>query len=203
MQQIVINFITENWIETVGALIGFLYLYYEYKADIRMWATGIIMSLFYTIVFVKATFYAFACINVYYILAGIYGWIVWYKSKSGTKDDSVIEIRNTPTRLYLPIFLTILFLFGIIAFILNRFTDSHVVWGDSFVTTLSIVAMIMLAKKYAEQWILLIVVNIVSVFLYFFQALYPTSLMYLFYAIVSCFGYIRWRKLAKNKNKTQ
>ena len=85
----------------------------------------------------------------------------------------------------------------IIAYISKNYTDSHVVYGDTFITTLSIIAMWMLAQRYVEQWLLLIGVNIVSVCIYFGQDLYPTSIMYLVYSIVSVFGYIRWRNLAK------
>ncbi|MDU1903901.1 MAG: nicotinamide riboside transporter PnuC [Dysgonomonas sp.] len=189
-----IEFIKENWIEIIGAIVGLLYLYFEYKAHILMWPTGIIMSSFYTIVFIQATFYAFASINIYYILAGIYGWIMWRRSPKEPESSSV-GILRTPTRLYLPILLSIIILYAIILYVLATFTDSQVLYGDSFVTTLSIVAMWMLARKYAEQWLLLIVVNIVSVFLYLYQDLYPTSIMYLVYAVVSVFGYIRWKKL--------
>ncbi|SHF28991.1 nicotinamide riboside transporter PnuC [Dysgonomonas macrotermitis] len=192
----IIEFFEQNWIEITGAIIGLLYLYFEYKADIWMWPTGIAMSSFYTYVYVKATFYAFACINIYFIIAGIYGWIKWQKAaKNGSQME--INLRNTPTRLYIPLVIASIITFAIIAYILNTFTDSHVVYGDTFVTTLSITAIWMLAQRYVEQWLLLIVVNVVSVILYFTQDLYPTSIMYLVYSIVSVFGYLRWRNLIK------
>ncbi len=194
--EIIVNFIKINWIEIVGAIFGLLYLYYEYKANLRMWSTGIIMSSFYTFVFIHATFYAFACINIYYILAGIYGWIKWYKPTVGNSETNTdIGLCHTPTRLFLPLIIASIVIFGIIVFILQTYTDSQVVYGDSFVTTISIVAMWMLAQKYVEQWLLLIVINIVSVFLYLYQDLYPTSIMYLIYSIVSVFGYLKWRRM--------
>lgn len=200
--EIIVNFFQINWIEIVGATFGLLYLYYEYKADLKMWPAGIIMSLFYTFVFIQATFYAFACINIYYILAGIYGWIKWYNpTPVNLKENAGIGLCHTPTRLFSPLIIVSIIIFGIIVFILQRYTDSQVVYGDSFVTTISIVAMWMLAQKYIEQWLLLIVINIVSVFLYLYQDLYPTSIMYLIYSIVSVFGYIKWRKMVTPINK--
>lgn len=190
------EFIKQNWIELVGAIIGLLYLYYEYKASIWMWPMGILMSSFYTFIFIHATFYAFAGINIYYTIIGIYGWVIWSKQKSEGKDD-LTKITHTPTRYYLPILVITGIIFTILVFILKRYTDSQVVYGDSFITTLSIVAMIMLTKKYVEQWLLLIVVNFVSVILYYKQELYPTSIMYLIYCIVSVFGYLNWRKMIK------
>lgn len=196
------EYIEQHWIEIVGAVVGLLYLYYEYKADIRMWPTGIVMSAFYTVVYIQATFYAFACINIYYIIVGIYGWIQWRKSqnKSGNTAEGS-GIIHTPTRLYLPVLIANIAVYVLLVFLLGKYTDSRVVYADSFVTALSIVAMVMLAKKYVEQWILVIVLNFASIFIYYHQALYPTSLMYLVYAIVSVFGYFNWKKIAA-KNKT-
>lgn len=200
--EIIINFIRINWVEIVGAIFGLLYLYYEYKADLKMWPAGIIMSSFYTFVFIHATFYSFACINIYYILAGIYGWIKWRKPiNTNSEENTDIGLCHAPTRLFLPLSIASIVIFGIIVFILQTFTDSKVVYGDSFVTTISIVAMWMLAHKYVEQWLLLIVINIVSVFLYLYQDLYPTSIMYLIYSIVSMFGYIKWRRMVTKTNK--
>lgn len=198
----IINFIIINWIEIIGAFFGLLYLYYEYKADIKMWFTGIIMSVFYTIVFIEASFYAFACINIYYILAGLYGWIKWSKPVEINSNESIdIGLLHTPTRLIFPILISVTMIFVAISYILQTYTNSTVAWADSFITTGSIVAMWMLAQKYVEQWLLLIVINIASVFLYLYQDLYPTSIMYLIYSIVSVFGYLNWTKMIKtNEN---
>lgn len=195
---IILEFIKQNWIEVIGAIIGLLYLYFEYKASIWMWLTGIAMSSFYTYVYIHATFYSFACINIYYIIAGVYGWIKWLKSAKNSKNEgSTVELRHTPTRLYLPLAIILVIIFVIIAYVSQNYTDSHVVYGDAFITTLSIIAMWMLAQRYVEQWLLLIVVNVVSVCIYFGQGLYPTSVMYLVYSIVSVFGYIRWKNLVR------
>lgn len=191
------GFVKENWVEVVGAIIGLLYLYFEYKANIWMWLTGIAMSSFYTYVYIHATFYAFACINIYYIIAGVYGWMKWLKSSKNEHSEMVsIELRHTPTRLFVPLVTSSAGAFILIAYLLGKFTDSHVVYGDTFITTFSIIAMWMLAQRYVEQWLLLIVVNIVSIYIYINQNLYPTSFMYMIYSIVSVFGYIRWKKLA-------
>jgi nicotinamide mononucleotide transporter len=195
-----IEFIINNWVEIIGAILGLLYLYFEYKADILMWPIGLAMSAFYTVVFIKATFYAFACINIYYIITGIYGWIQWHKNKDNTSNDGSIALRHFPSRLYIPLIIASVILWGVIAWLLKEFTDSHVVYGDSFVTALSIVALVMLFYRYVEQWLLLIVVNVVSVALYYSQEMYPTAIMYLFYAVCSIFGYIKWRKLAGAKS---
>jgi nicotinamide mononucleotide transporter len=188
-----LEFIGTNRIELTGAIAGLVYLYFEYKADIRMWPVGILMSSFYVYVFIQAKFYAFACINIYYILAAVYGWMKWNRRKAAESGDS--GIIHTPKLYYPKLMAATLLLFALISLVLARYTDSPVPYGDSFVTTLSIVSMWMLAHKLLEQWLLLILLNAASVFLYFEQALIPTSALYLVYTIGSVFGYFKWRKL--------
>ncbi len=94
-------------------------------------------------------------------------------------------------------------LFVAIALILIEFTDSNVPWADSFTTALSIVAMWMLAKKYAEQWLVWILIDIVSSGLYVYKSLYFTAALYAVYAVIAIFGYRKWLQLAKTNQCCQ
>lgn len=90
-----------------------------------------------------------------------------------------------------------LLLFPAIAAVLIRFTDSTVPLADSFTTALSVVAMWMLAKKYVEQWLVWIVIDIVSAALYVYKDLPFTASLYALYAVIAWFGYRKWLKLIK------
>ena len=88
-------------------------------------------------------------------------------------------------------------LFAAIAFVLIRHTDSPVPYGDSFTTAVSIIAMWMLAHKHAEQWLLWVVVNVVSCALYVWKGLYPTALLFAIYSVISVFGYFKWLRMMR------
>ena len=85
-------------------------------------------------------------------------------------------------------------LYLIMRVVLKRFTDSPVPEWDSFITSLSIVATWMLARKIYEHWYLWIVVNFVSVALFLVKGLYPTVILYAFYGIMSFVGLSAWKK---------
>ncbi len=189
---------TDIIIELVGALIGLLYLFLEYKANVWLWPVGILMSLFYVIIYVTGKFYADAALQVYYIGANAYGLLKWTASRrrglrSGEECEE-LQITTTPKRLLLPLSLVTFGLWMLIFLILRSFTDSPVPLGDAFTTSLSIVAMWMLSRKYIEQWLFWIVVNVVCVALYFWKGLYPTAVLYAVYVVVAIMGYFRWRK---------
>ncbi len=187
-------------IEIIGAVIGLTYLFLEYKANVWLWPVGILMSLFYVAIFFHGKFYADAAIYLYYIGANIYGWLKWTRSRDDVLSaDNIpadeLVITHTPKSQILPLAIVSVILWGVLFWVLKTFTDSPVPMGDAFTTALSIVAMWMLARKYLEQWMLWIVVNVVSTILYFWKGLYPTGVLFIVYVIVAVLGYFRWRKL--------
>jgi len=187
-------------IEIVAAIIGLTYLFLEYKANVWLWPVGILMSVFYVIVYMTGKFYADAALQVYYIGANAYGLLKWTASRrhKGVSNDSGSEeltICRTPKRLWLPLLLVSIGLWMLLFLILRNFTDSPVPLGDAFTTSLSIVAMWMLSRKYLEQWLFWVIVNVVCVALYFWKGLYPTAILYTVYVIVAVLGYFRWKRL--------
>lgn len=187
-------------IEIIGAVIGLLYLYLEYKASKWLWPVGVLMPIVYVWIFFHSKFYADMGINVYYFFASIYGWIRWTKAQA---EDSGLPISHTPRRYILPLSAIGTVLFVIMAFILVRYTDSPAPYGDSFTTALSILAMWMLAHKYVEQWWLWFFVNIISCGLYVWKELYPTSILFAVYTVIPIFGYFKWIRMMREQTTTQ
>ncbi len=181
-------------IEIIGAVIGLLYLYLEYKANRWLWPVGVLMPIVYIWIFFQSKFYADMGVNVYYFFASIYGWIRW--NRYASKEEE-LPITRTPRRLILPLTLIGTVLFAVISFVLIRYTDSPVPFGDSFTTAVSIVAMWMLAHKHVEQWGLWFVVNIVSCGLYVWKGLYPTAILFAIYSVISVFGYFKWLRMMR------
>ena len=193
-----------NYLEIAGVAIGLLYLYLEYHANVWLWIVGVIMPAIYIFVYYDAGLYADMWISVYYILASVYGLIVWIRKHSASgqtpQDASEKEsdqgIKSMPRRYYLWIGLIIIALTLGIGMALSRLTDASVPWADGFTTALSIVAMWMLAKKYTQQWLMWIAADLASSALYIYKDLWLTSGLYLLYAIIAYFGYKRWKKIS-------
>lgn len=128
-----------------------------------------------------------------------------YAASTGRTAESEYQnkarpISSMPAARWLPLGILAAALFGTIAFVLIRFTDSTVPYGDSFTTALSIVGMWMLAQKYVEQWLVWIAVDLVCAGLYFYKGLYPTACLYALYTVIAVFGYLKWLRMMKNEN---
>ncbi|MBQ2786795.1 MAG: nicotinamide mononucleotide transporter [Bacteroidaceae bacterium] len=185
-------------IEIAGTLIGLVYLWQEYRASIYLWITSIIMPAIYLYIYYNAGLYADFGINVYYLVVAIYGWFAWrYNfSLTGKKDkSSPLLINYTPLRKWMALAVIFVIAWILIAWILVNYTDSTVPYIDAFTTSLSIVGMYMLARKYIEQWWLWLVVDVASCGLYIYKGLYFTAALYAVYAIIAIFGYRNWRSI--------
>lgn len=192
-----LEYLSNNWLEIVGTIIGFVYLWQEVKASIWLWLTGIVMPAIYTVVFYKSGLYADFGIQVYYIVAALYGFLFW---KFGKKQDKPLPIVHTSVRQGVILFLITVLVFIPIYLILTKFTDSTVPFYDSATTALSIVALWMLAKKHVEQWFVWIAVDAVSSALYFYKGIYFTAVLYAVYTVVAIYGYKKWNLMEKQQN---
>lgn len=189
-------------LEIMGTIVGLIYLWLEYRASIYLWIASIVMPAIYLFVYFEAGLYADFGINVYYLLAAIYGWFAWkfYGRKQYSQDRSdtasdEMPITHIPLREILPSCLVFVGSLGLIWWLLSSYTDSNVAGWDSFTTALSVIGMWMLSRKYLEQWLVWIVVDIVCVGLYIYKELYFTAGLYGLYAIIAIFGYLKWREM--------
>lgn len=71
---------------------------------------------------------------------------------------------------------------------------------DAFTTVTSITAMLLMVYRYTEQWILWIVVNLLSIVMWLSIGNSAMVIMFTAYEINSIYGYINWRKLNKVQN---
>lgn len=188
-----LNWLSNNYIELIGTLTGLIYLYLEIRQNVWLWPLGIITSVFYIYIFFVSKFYADMGLQGYYLIVSFYGWYHWLHG--GKKQNSgSLPISRITVKLAFWLSLVTLMLFFIIEFILERFTDSPVPIGDAFTTALSITATWMLARKIIEHWWLWVVVDGVSLALYIYKGLYPTSVLFVFYTAMSVVGYYQWKK---------
>jgi nicotinamide mononucleotide transporter len=112
------------------------------------------------------------------------------------RDEKTERLRVTRLKLKTGIILAIIFvlLYFLLWFILSRLTDSPVPEWDSFITSLSIIATWMLARKIYEHWFLWIAVNTASSVIFMTRGLYPTVILYLVYLVMSFVGLKEWKR---------
>jgi nicotinamide mononucleotide transporter len=115
-----------------------------------------------------------------------------------TKEKDRLVVTRLKRKTGLILSAVFVFLYFVIRMILSKLTDSPVPEWDSLITSLSIVATWMLARKIFEHWYLWIIVNFISAALFISRGLYPTVVLYIVYCIMSFAGLKVWKKSIMN-----
>ena len=189
-----------NTLDITATIVGLVYISLEYKASIYLWIVGIIMPLIDIFLYYEAGLYADFGMAIYYALAATYGYVVWKfgkRNNQGTKEE--LPITHFKQSQILPAILAFLVIWLIIYEILVLFTNSDVPITDSFANALSFIGLWALARKYLEQWIIWIIVDIVLSALYIYKGIPFKAGLYALYVIIAIAGYHKWKKMIYEK----
>ena len=196
--EILLKWLSGNYIELLGAILGFAYILFSIRQSIWTWPVGLLASVLYVWVFLTTKLYADMGLQVYYVAVSIYGWYEWVKGKSADSNEK-LHISRLTLRMGLVLSLITLLVFLLMWYVLKNFTDSPVPFADSLATSLSIVATWMLARKILEHWLVWIFVDVFSIGLFWYKDLYPTVILFSIYTIMAVVGFIEWKKEWKGK----
>jgi nicotinamide mononucleotide transporter len=212
---IISDWLSNNWIEIFGAITGIIYVFLEIRQNIWLWPVGIITSAVYIIVFFTSKFYADMSLQGYYLVISCAGWYWWIRGtghrakgtehgaqgagqgeaeRPGDKQAEGLSVTRLKPKTGIVLAVVFIMLYFSLWFVLSRLTDSPVPEWDSFITSLSIIATWMLARKIYEHWFLWIAVNSASSMIFLSRHLYPTVILYLIYLIMSFAGLREWRR---------
>lgn len=186
-------------LEILGFSVGLLYLWWEYHADVRVWLASMVMPAISMWIYYSKGIYADFGINIYYLLMAVYGYIIWRKGTVGSKKNKPRPITHAPAWAWAAALGALGVLWALMAWFLDNFTDSTVPVTDAFTTSLSIVATWMLARKYAEQWLAWLLVDVVCVGLYIYKGLVFYPVLYAVYSVIAVFGYRKWLRLMRTQ----
>ncbi len=187
---------TDIIIEVFGAVTGLLFVYLEIRQKRSMWLIGGISALIYIAVFLNSGLLAAMGLQVYYLVMSLYGWKKW-----GGEQIDKSDIGQTVSKMKLSVFLVSIiasaatFLF--LAYLLAEFSKDPMPRADALIAAISMLATYWVTKKYIENWILWIIANALSLYLYISQGLYATTVLYFVYLVGAVVGYIHWRKFRK------
>lgn len=220
------DFLSTHWLDIVTTILGLIYLVLEYRASIALWVVGIVMPAMDIYLYWSHGLYGDAGMAVYYTLAAIYGYAVWkfgakWKAMIKRKGSDKIEAASAvssdkietasavssssedlpitffPRRLILRTLGFFILAWAATYYVLVAYTNSTVPLLDAFTNALSFVGLWALARKYVEQWLFWIAVDVVCCYLYVVKGIPFKAGLYGLYVVIAVMGYWKWKGLAK------
>ncbi|MBL7884026.1 MAG: nicotinamide mononucleotide transporter [Bacteroidia bacterium] len=155
------------------------------------WLFGIISSALSVYLCYTGQLFLESILSVFYVVIGFYGWYQW---KHGSKEKKELRISSASTK-KLCVFFLIGFSFWLpIGVFAESFSTQALPYVDAFVTSFSIVATYMAAKKLIQNWMFWIVIDAVAVYLYAARDFNLIALLYFIYTLIALVGYFSWKK---------
>ena len=177
-----------NWniVETLAVLFSVIYVVLAAKENIWCWTAAAVSVILYIFICYTAQLFPETGLQVFYLIMAFYGYYNW------NKNNGSLQIKQwAASKHLLLILLGAIFTF-LMGFYFAAYTTSKMPIVDSFTTIFSIIATYMVAKKILENWLYWIVIDVVSVYLYFSRDLHLTSLLFIAYTIIAIVGYFAW-----------
>lgn len=184
-------------LELMATLFGLISVFLASRSNVITWPTGILNECGFFLIFFQVQLYADMLLQVFFLLVTIYGWYSW--SRGENKKSILVISQKSLLKLLALMAFSILILGSIVAELHNLLPTvfqkaAASPYVDSFVTVASVIATFLLAKKILQTWIFWIVVDVVSIGLFFSRGIYFIVLEYIIFLIMACYGYIYWRK---------
>jgi nicotinamide mononucleotide transporter len=162
------------------------------KEKISCWPVAIVGILAYFIVFVRARLYADAVLQPIYVVQNIYGW--WYWAHGGQRGEGQAPIVVLSWRSRIAWLAGIVIVSLIVGAGLARWTNAAAPYADAALSTTSLVANWLLARKALENWWLWIAVNVGYVILFWKKHLLLSAGLYVVLLALAAAGLIEWQR---------
>ena len=188
-------------LEVAGIVFGLISSICSMRNSVWVYPTGIVSTLIFVYILLKFNLLGDTIINGYYFVMSIYGWYIWTRKVTPTQTTPITKATKNDYTYSLGIFLSTMFFIYIIYYVFEKF-EGWVSYIDILTTGLFFVGMWMLAKKKLENWLFLLMGNVISVPLYFYKGLTLSSFLYVIFVIISIFGYLAWKKILNNRLQT-
>ena len=179
-----------SWTELLAAALALVYVPLAIGQRLSCWIAAFVSSVLYAWVFFAAHLYMDSGLQVFFAAMAVYGFWQWQHGKAGAP----LAVSRWPIARHALAARAVVALSLVTSFFLRRFTPAAMPFLDSIVTWSSVFATFLVARKVYENWHWWVVIDSVSLCLFFTRHLYLTVLLYGLYVVLSIIGMREWRR---------
>ena len=167
------------------------------KGKISFYYIGFIQTISYLFLAWDNRFYGEVIENIFYLVTMVWGIFIWQKSLTKTSDGStqVIVKKFTMSQWILSIIGTTVATV-IMGYWLNSISSSQP-YTDAATNIFAIFAQLLMIKRYKEQWIWWLLIDVLCIKMWFVAGNWSMVAMYIAWTINCIYGWYNWSKLNK------
>jgi nicotinamide mononucleotide transporter len=187
----------ERLVGTISAISGVVCVVMTGKGKVSSYIFGMVNTVLYAYIAYGAKYYGDVMLNLlYYVPMNVVGWVMWNKHINAQTKE--VEKKQMTGKWRILVFLGAalgVYLYGLIL----KKMGGNLPFIDSITTVLSVVAQILCVKRFMEQWVLWIIINVASVIMWimaFFNGgeSIATLIMWSVFLLNAVFMFVKWNR---------
>ena len=199
LQIIVYIIAPDSWYGVAAGIAGCISVVLTAKGRWMMYPIGFIQNFTYTVLAFQNMFYGEVIEQVFYVVTMIWGMVAWAKNmntnEDGTQDvktrkfgliEWVVSIVGTAIGTYL---------FGRVLVAMGAAQP----YTDAATNVMALFAQIMMVKRYREQWVWWILIDLFCIKMWFVAGNWSMVAMYVAWTANCVYGWYNWTKLHKTQ----
>jgi nicotinamide mononucleotide transporter len=178
-------------LEIAGTVLGVVYVVLAIRENAWCWPIGIGNALLFLVVTASSRLYGQASLQAVYVVVSVYGWYEWLH---GGEGRTALAVSRTPRGW--AVLLAAAWAAATVGggLVLKHHAADPLPFVDAGTTALSLVAQWMATRKWLENWLVWMAVNVASMPMFFSQQRYAMAAFYAVLLVMAVFGYREWRR---------
>jgi nicotinamide mononucleotide transporter len=185
-------------LEVIAVFLGMINVTLVVLRSIWNYPFGIVMVSLYAVIFYETHLYSDALLQIFFFFVNIYGWWYWARGKAEAGEVRVELLSNRARVAWLGSLVALTIGWG---WLMDTRTDAHFPYWDGAIAMTSVAAQILMSRRFLENWVLWILVDVLAVGLYWVKDLKLTSALYVVFLALSIWGFEEWMRVRREAGR--
>lgn len=200
MQIIVFCICPDSLLGIIAGISGVISVVLCAKGKISFYFIGFVQTISYLFLAWENRFYGEVLENIFYLVTMIWGIFIWKKHSKTDNDGSAhVEAKKfTLLQWVLSIISTVIATIAMGYFLTT--IGSNQAYTDAATNVLAIFAQLLMVRRYKEQWLWWLIIDILCLKMWFVAGNWSMVAMYIAWCINCIYGWYNWSKIEKTRN---
>lgn len=187
LDNLIEGILATSLVEWIAVASSVIYVILAAQKQILCWFFAFISSALYVYLCFSAQLYLESILQLFYVVMAVVGFVIWNRP---TKTE-IIKWKVSYHIVNMLVSAGFTFLLG---YLFSVYTDQANPYIDAATTVFSLAATFMVTQRVLENWIYWIVIDAVSVYLFYTRELHLTAVLFLIFTVLAIVGYFSWKK---------
>lgn len=201
LAQIIVFFIAPDTpLGIISGIAGVISVVLCAKGKISFYFIGFVQTISYLFLAWQNQFYGEVIENLFYLVTMIWGIFVWKKNMKKNNDGtSDVKAKRFSTIQWILAIIGTIITTVVMGYWLDSIGSAQA-YTDAATNVMAIFAQLLMVRRYREQWIWWIIIDLLCIKMWFIAGNWSMVAMYIAWTANCIYGWYNWSKLNRQQN---